>query len=122
VTDNSLETMPSVLERADFPPVGLGLSSVILGAIGIVLFIVPIIGISISIAGFAVGVIGIVVAFLGGTASLRLSVAGVVLSGCGLVIISAIAVAPGGYFRPRAVFPSSLPSIERPYVPPPAAP
>jgi hypothetical protein len=120
VTNNSLEPMASVLERAHFPPVGWGLSSVILGAIGIVLFIVPIIGISISVAGFAIGLIGIVVAFLGGRASLRLSVAGIVLSGCGLIIIWAIALAPGGYFRPRAVFPSLPPAIERPYVPPPA--
>lgn len=101
---------------------GLGLTSVILGSIGLVLFIVPVIGIPISVAGLLVGMMGILVAFLGGTASLRLSVAGIVLSGCGSVIIWAIALAPGGYFRPRAVFPSLPPSIERPYVPPPAAP
>jgi hypothetical protein len=113
--------MPAVIQRAHFPPVGLGLSSVILGAIGMVLFLVPIIGISISVAGFITGFIGIVIAFLGGAASLRLSVAGVLLSGGALVIISAIALAPSGYFRPRSVFPSLPPSIDRPYVPPPAA-
>jgi hypothetical protein len=122
VTNNSHETTPAVLERAHFPPVGLGLSSVILGAIGLVLFVVPIIGISISVAGFVLGMAGIIGAFLGGRASLRLSVAGILLSGCGLVTTWAIALAPGGYFRPRAVFPSLQPAIERPYVPPPAAP
>jgi len=111
-----------VLDRGHFPRVGLGLTSVILGAIGLVLFLVPIIGISISMAGLLAGMMGIVVAFLGGTASLRLSVAGIVLSGCGLAIIWAIALAPGGYFQPRSVFPSLPPAIERPYVPPPAAP
>jgi hypothetical protein len=122
VTTNLHEMVPAVLERGQFPPVGLGLTSVILGAIGVVLFVVPVIGIPISVAGLLVGTMGIVVVFLGGTASLRLSVAGIVLSGCGLAIIWAIALAPGGYFRPRAVFPSLPPSIERPYVPPPAAP
>src|SRR4051794_19371924 len=106
MTTSSHDSMPAVLGRASFPPLGLGLSSVILGAIGMVLFLVPIIGISISFAGIVIGITGIVIAFLGGAASLRLSVVGVLLSGCALVIISAIALAPSGYFRPRSVFPS----------------
>ena len=72
MTNNSHETTPAVLERAHFPPVGLGLASVILGAIGTLFFIVPVIGIPINVAGLLAGMVGIIVALLGGTASLRL--------------------------------------------------
>jgi hypothetical protein len=86
------------------------------------LFIVPIVGISVSIAGIAVGALGIIVLVFGGRGvRLRLCVAGMLLSTCGLGVSAAIARAPSGYFRPRAVFPAE-PETNRPYVPPPAAP
>ncbi len=122
VTDHSTHASPSVLERASFPPVAFGLTSVILGALGLTLFIMPVIGIPISVAGAAIGLLGILVAYFGGTASLRLCVAGLVLSGCAVGINWAIRGAADGYFRPRQVFPSLPPAVKRPYVPPPADP
>jgi len=110
------------LERADLPPVELGLSSVIISAIGLVLFIVPIISLPISTAGLILGVAGIIAAAAGGQSRLRLCVAGVTLAIVGLAIGWAIARAPSGYFAPRAVFPSIQPLHDRPYVPPPASP
>jgi hypothetical protein len=123
VTDQRQSAILASHRRAQFPPVGLGLSSVLLGAIGLVLFLVPILGISISVAGIIVGVSGIVGVNLGWhEVSLRLCVAGVLLSICGLMMNAAIARAPSGYFSPRSVFPTLQPESQRPYVPPPAAP
>jgi hypothetical protein len=115
-------TNNSMLRRASFPPVGFGLSSIILGAISTVLFILPIIGLPIAAIGIVVGLWGIVVAVVRGKARLRLCVAGVLISACGFIMIAAIARAPSGYFSPRAVFPTLPPLENRPYVPPPAAP
>jgi hypothetical protein len=110
------------LERAELPPVELGLSSVIISAIGLLVFLLPILSIPISIAGLVLGIAGIVAAAVGGQSRLRLCVAGVTLAIVGLTIGWAIARAPSGYFAPRAVFPSVQPLHDRPYVPPPASP
>lgn len=112
----------TAIHRSRFPPIGLGLSSVVLGAIGLTFFFVPILGIPVSGVGMAVGLAGIVVAALGGRVSMRLSVAGVLLSGLALGIVAAIAYAPTGYFAPRVVVPILQDVHGRPYVPPPAPP
>ena len=117
------QTVPlAKLERAELPPVELGLSSVIISALGLVLIILPIISIPISLAGLVLGIAGIVAAAIGAQSRLRLCVAGVSLAIVALTIGWAIARAPSGYFAPRAVFPSIQPLHDRPYVPPPAAP
>jgi hypothetical protein len=110
------------LERAELPPIELGLSSVIIAAIGLLLFILPILAIPLSLAGLVLGIAGIIAAVAGGQSRLRLCVAGVTLAIVGLIIGWAIARAPSGYFAPRAVFPSIQPLHDRPYVPPPASP
>ncbi|HEX5470700.1 MAG TPA: hypothetical protein VFW73_02385 [Lacipirellulaceae bacterium] len=122
MTIHSQRSTSSVIERASFPPIAFGLSSVILGAIGLALFIMPVIGIPIGVAGAAIGLLGMIVVYFGGTASVRLCMAGLVLSGCAVGVNWAISGAAGGYFRPRQVFPLLPPAIERPYVPPPAEP
>ncbi len=98
------------------------MSSVTLGAIGLCLFIVPIISIPVGAAGVVVGIAGILASYIGTSTSLRLSVAGTFLSAVALGVVWAIAGCTGGYFTPRTIFPSLIPNIERPYVPPPAKP
>lgn len=111
----------NVMPVARLPACGLGLGSVILGAIGLLLFIFPVLSLPISAAGAVVGLAGIAAALAGGQPSLRLSVAGVMLSIFGLCLVTAIATAPTGYFRPTSVYPSILPITgERTFVPPPA--
>lgn len=105
-----------------FPPVALGLSSVILGAISICLFLLPVISIPLSVIGILLGVTGICGQFFTGPIGIRLHVAGIALSLTSLAIVSAIASAPAGYFRPKPIFPSVVPTTERPYIPPPASP
>lgn len=114
-------TQDNALPIASLPTCGLGLASVILGAIGLLLFIFPVLSLPISGAGAVVGLAGIVAAMAGGRPSLRLSVAGVLLSIFGLCLVTAIATAPTGYFRPGTVTSSILPLTgERTFVPPPA--
>lgn len=105
-----------------FPPIAWGLSSVALGAIGLILFILPVLSLPISLIGALLGIVGVGAALNHGWASLRLSVAGLLLSGCALAIVTSIAIAPGGYFTPRSVFPALQPERGRPYVSPPAPP
>ena len=121
--DETQKRNMNTFERGGFPPVGLGMSTVILGAIGFGLFLIPIVGISICVSAMVVGALGIAVARRrGGRISVRLCVAGLLLSICGLAFGAAIARAPAGYFSPRAVFPAIQPQADRPYVAPPAAP
>lgn len=103
-----------------FPPIGLDLASVVLGAIALLLFILPILSLPISGTGIVLGAMGIGVALRGGRVSLRLSVAGVVVCVCAFAIVWAIKLAPTGYYAPRTVYPVLQPVKARPYVPPPA--
>ena len=48
------------------PPLGLGLTSVVLGAVGLLLFLLPVLGIPFGTAGLAFGLVGFVVAVVGG--------------------------------------------------------
>jgi len=105
----------------DFPPLGLGLASTVLGAVGLLLFVLPILSIPISACGFLSGAVGVAWAFARRSVDWRLSLAGSVLCGLALAIDIAIAYAPGGYFG-RPAEPSTIsPALPRPYIPPPAA-
>lgn len=107
---------------APLPPVGLGVTSLTLGATGLLLFFLPILGIPIALAGLAVGAVGLALAIRGRRPDLHRSIAGVVVC---LVVLGAnlaIAFAPAGYVPSRPARPR-WPSVpDRPYVAPPANP
>ena len=94
----------------------------VLGAVGMLLFFLPILGIPLGGAGVIFGAVGIVLALRGGWTSLRWSIAGLVVSCTALFVGIAIAEAPAGYLRSRAIPLNVQPVAERPYVPPPARP
>ena len=106
----------------ELPPIGLGLASVILGAIGLLLFSVPIIATLICVCALTAGVMGLAAYATRRDSSLRLAMAGVLLSGTALSIVTAIWLAPNGYFTPRSVFPDYGSEAGVPYVAPPAPP
>jgi hypothetical protein len=106
----------------DDPPLGMGLTSVVLGVVGVLLFSLPILSIPLGGIGLAFGLCSLVLALLGGWTSLRWSIAGIAVSGLALGIGIAIAQAPLGYLPTRSV-PFNTQSVpDRPYVPPPARP
>jgi hypothetical protein len=102
------------------PPVGLGQSSIILGAVGQAMFIVPILSIPISVCGAVLGLTGILLAIWSDNTSLRLSLAGVALSGFAVLSVFAIWMAPNGYFIDRSIFPRQPLPMSLRFVPPPA--
>ena len=104
------------------PPVGMGLTSVILGSVGALLFFLPVLGIPLGAVGLAFGIVGLLMAILGGWTSLRWSVAGIVVSGLALGIGIAIALAPAGFLPNPKGPPAEQSMPDRPYVPPPARP
>ena len=85
-----------------FPPLGLGIASVALGAVGLMLFILPILGIPISGSGLVVGIAGVAVCLLA------------------LGVDVAIDYAPADYLDPRPPPPGLAPMPPRQFVPPPA--
>ena len=104
------------------PPVGMGLTSVILGSVGALLFFLPVLGIPLGAVGLVFGIVGLLMAILGGWTSLRWSVVGIVVSGLALGIGIAISLAPAG-FLPNPKGPPVEQSVpDQPYVPPPAHP
>jgi len=104
------------------PPLGLGLTSVVLGAVGLLLFFMPVLSIPLAAIGLAFGLASLALALLGGWASLRWSIAGVAICGLALGIGVAIAEAPAQHVPPSAIPLDTQPGPERPYVPPPARP
>ena len=104
------------------PPVGMGLTSVILGSVGALLFFLPILSIPLGAVGLAFGILGFLMAILGRWTSLRWSVVGIVVSGLALGIGVAIALAPYGYLQNPPPPPVWHNVPDRPYVPPPARP
>ena len=104
------------------PPVGMGLTSVILGSVGTLLFFLPVLGVPLGIVGLTFGVTGFVIALLGGRTSLRWSVVGIIVSGLAVGIGAAIALAPAPYLPspPTTSVEESAPI--RAYVAPPARP
>lgn len=104
------------------PLLGLGLSSVTLGATGLLLFLLPILGLPISGTGILVGLVGCGIALATERASVRLNVAGVVISSLAFALVWGISLAPSGFFAPRPSPTLSPPLLGRPYIPPPAPP
>ena len=106
--------------RRDFPPLGLGLASVVLGAISLMLFVLPILAIPVSACGLVAGVVGI--ALIGFVKSVdgRLALAGVAVCALAMGVELAIAYAPSGDWGQPADPSTASPALPRPYVPPPA--
>lgn len=104
------------------PPIGWGMTSMVLGTTGLLLSILPVLGLPLSALGIFFGLLGIVVALRGGAARLRWAVLGVGLCSMALGINIALAFAPSGYPPGHAV-PKSWQAVpDRPWVPPPARP
>jgi hypothetical protein len=104
------------------PPVGMGLTSVILGSVGTLLFFLPVLGIPLAAVGLVFGTAGLLTAILGGRTSLRWSAAGIMVSGLALGIGVVLSLAPAG-FLPSPKGPPAEQSVpDQPYVPPPARP
>ena len=109
-------------ERAADPPVGMGLTSVILGSVGTLLFFLPVLGIPLGAVGLFFGIAGLLMALLGRWTSLRWSLAGTVVSGLALGIGIVIGMSPSG-FLPNPKGPAIEQELSRQlYVPPPARP
>lgn len=103
-------------------PVGMGLTSAILGSVSLVLFSLPILSIPLGGVGLVFGLIGLVLALRGGWTSFRWSVAGIALCGVAMVVSIAIAWVSIGYLPNPTVPLDTQPVPNRPYVPPPARP
>ncbi len=108
--------------QMDEPPLGVGLTSVILGTVGVLLFALPILSIPLGAIGLLFGLSGFVLALLSGWTSLRWSVAGIAISALALGVSIAIAHAPAGYLPTRPAPLETQPVPDRPYIPPPARP
>lgn len=106
------------------PPIGLGMSSLVIGTIGLMLFFMPVLGIPVSAFGLLFGILGLVMAFVGSTvgggARLRWTLAGIAVSCLALAVNIAIAYAPAGYLPGREASQPWQSPPDRPYVPPPA--
>jgi ABC-type Fe3+-siderophore transport system permease subunit len=118
------ELTMSSLPEVHSPPIGLGMTSLVVGTIGLMLFFLPVLGIPISAFGLFFGVLGLLVAFFGtragGGARLRWTLAGIAVSCLGLAVNVAIAYAPAGYLPGREVPKSWQSPPDRPFVSPPA--
>jgi hypothetical protein len=112
----------STLSPLSDPPVGTGLTSVLLGSVGVLLFFMPVLGIPLGAVGLAFGILGLLMAVCGGWTSLRWSVVGIVVSGLALGIGIAIALAPAGVLPNPKGPPVRQSMPDQPYVPPPARP
>jgi hypothetical protein len=113
----------SSLPEVHSPPVGLGMSSLVIGTIGLMLFFLPVLGIPITAFGLLFGLLGVLTALFGragGGARLRWTLAGIAVSCLGLAVNIAIAYAPAGYLPGRDVPQMWQLPPDRPYVPPPA--
>ena len=103
-------------------PLGVGLTSLVLGTLGMLLFFLPILGIPLGCIGVAFGFIGVLMAIFGGWTSLRWSVTGLVVSALALGISLSIYQAPEGYVPTRRIPLNTETVPEHSYVPPPARP
>jgi hypothetical protein len=119
---HNLEPAMTKSVQTDDPPLGLGLTALILGAVGLILSFLPILSIPLDVAGLIFGLTSLLLALLGGWTSLRWSIVGVAVAGLALAVGIAIARAPAGYMPNRAVPLDTQPVPDRPYVPPPARP
>jgi hypothetical protein len=104
------------------PPLGAGLTSLVLGAVGAMFFFLPILSIPLGGTGVLFGLAGIGLALRGDWTCLRWAIAGLVVSGAALTVGVGIVAAPAGYLRSRAIPLNTRPTADRAYVPPPARP
>jgi len=101
------------------PPVGFGMTSLVIGTVGLMLSVFPVLGMPLSAFGLLCGVIGLFLALPSGGFELRWSLAGIAICAAVLAINIAIAYAPAGYL-PRPDVPQYWQQVpDRPYVPPP---
>ena len=114
----------SSLPEVHNPPIGLGMSSLVMGTIGLMLFFLPVLGIPISAFGLLFGLLGLLAALfggrIGGAARLRWTLAGIVVSCMGLAVNVALAYAPAGYLPGRDVPQLWQLPPDKPFVSPPA--
>lgn len=112
----------SPLPKPTWPPIALGMLSMVLGSIGLLLFFLPILGLPISVIGLLIGGLGIAARLSSGGRLLRWSLQGCGISALAMAVNLAIICAPYGYMEPPLVPPPWQPVSDRPYNPPPARP
>ena len=111
------------LPTTHYPPIGWGMTSLVLGTIGLLLFFLPVLGMPVSALGMFFGLVGLVAAWFGGQTSLRWAVLGIGLCLIAMAINIALAYAPAGYQPGGRAVPQMWQSVpDRPWVAPPARP
>jgi phosphate/sulfate permease len=113
-------TMLERLAEAERPPLGLGMTSLVLATVGLMLAFIPILGVPISSFALLFSILGFAAAIFLARETLRWSVAGLCLSALALGVNVAMFYAPAGYLPSRDVPRSWQPVSSRPYVAPPA--
>ncbi len=108
--------------KIHLPIVGMGATSLILGAVGLFIFIFPILSIPLGGIGLLFGLIGMAMAIFNRGAGARWSLAGIALSGLTLAIGVSIAQTAAGYLSTPPHSAVEEPVPDRPFVPPPARP
>ena len=114
-----MSTLPSI-RSSQRPPIGLGMTALVLGTVGMMLCIFPILGIPISALGALCGLLGLGMGLSRGGVILRWTLEGIALSAVALAVNVAIAYAPAGYRHDPEVPQPWQPPPGRPYVPPPS--
>jgi len=106
--------------RHDWPPLGLGLAAVVLGAVGLMLFILPIVAIPISASGLVVGAVGVVGSLFSKSIDGRLAIVGTVVCALAVSVELAIAYAPSGNWGQPRDPATGAPGLPKRYIAPPA--
>ncbi|MCE5268320.1 MAG: hypothetical protein LLG00_10590 [Planctomycetaceae bacterium] len=104
------------------PPVGFGVTAVVLGCIGLLLFFMPVLSVPLGCTGLGFGVLGLLLALWHGWATLRWAIGGLVLSGLALGVGLAMSRAAAGFLPTRPIPLDTRPVAQQPYIPPPARP
>ena len=107
----------------DFAPaIEFGIASACLGAIALMLFFLPILSIPIAICGAIAGAGGVIRGTHGGALGLRWSLIGFSLCAGVFVLGVILSNAPSGEVPSYSPPIQAGGTVDRPYVPPPAAP
>jgi hypothetical protein len=91
----------TTVPKAQMPPMGLGMTALVMGTVGLLLCIFPVLGIPISSLGLLLGILAVGEAFRRGGVPLRWALAGVGACVVALFLNFALAYAPADYWHAR---------------------